>query len=334
MTIIKQNPVLSILGLLLYALNLGICINAVVQHFFNYDYLWGSMTLLFIVLPMVIPSIMFTILQASNGKSVPTMCLSVLAAIFSFPIVPLAILIINAYTSIVNYDYEPDEEDDDPIGRIGEYMKTCEAIAHLCPQASLQLYIVFQALSDEHAIGIWQWFAIVTPLIYLAFTISTSYFFDGAAISSKLIFFMFGLLAIASRLVVGCIYSMVHSSLWFVPICTYLTTSIILWIIIRRCPGSLSVPLNELHLSIRFQIFLSLVVTASYNGFTFSGLVISTINMAFAIGAYFLEVPKTIAIVSMALSGISFAMNIILICLKTVRKDWICIDYNGESDFY
>ncbi|CAL4109183.1 unnamed protein product [Meganyctiphanes norvegica] len=334
MTKLKQSSLLSILGLLLYVINLGICINAVIQHFFNCDYLWGSMTLLFIILPMVIPSIMFIIFQVSSGKSVPTICISALAAILCFPFVPLGILIVHAYTIIVDNNFEPDEEDDDPMARIGEFMKTCEAMVHLFPQASLQLYIVFQALFNENAAGVWQWLAIITTLTYLAFTISTSYFFNGATVSSKIIFFIFGLLAMASRLVVGCIFSIVHSSMWFVPICTYLTTSIILWIIIRRAPGSLSVPLSEPHISSRFQIFLSLMLTAFYNGFTLCGMVLSTTNFAFAIGGYFLEVPKTIAIISMALAGISFTMNIMLLFLKNVKKDWVCIDYDGESELY
>ena len=122
-------------------------------------------------------------------------------------------------------------------------------------------------------------FCIIVSLIAMAFTISTSDLFEGASTISKFLIFLFGLLTVASRLLVCCLYSMIDKTLGVVPVGTAFAASLIAWYILRSSRYSIYFECqnNRGSGSVVFYCLLSTI----YNCFTSFGLLMSTLNLLF-----------------------------------------------------
>ncbi|CAL4069303.1 unnamed protein product [Meganyctiphanes norvegica] len=329
----------KILGLLLHVFDLCTDLYQTYRHFHNDDKWWGSLTAVFTFLPMMISSIWLNNDEVQiNEYSRYVKCLWPLPAIFCSPIVPFCILVWRLVESIRSF---PDDVNDAAMH--AEIVKLCGSVGESYPQACLQTYIVFQQIFGKKPKPVedLQYVSIVASFTYMSFVVSRNAIFDKAASTSKLVFFVFGLLAVVSRVVVACAYSTIHNYLLCVPIVTELGASIIMWSIRRCCPTPRCVPLDDGHSSNEIGdivfVVLTWLLTAVYNSFTISGFVVSTINVAFAVGACCLGVPESVKIIALTLSAISWVINLIIIVVpqfKAIRNDWIAIDENNESTLY
>ncbi|CAL4151789.1 unnamed protein product, partial [Meganyctiphanes norvegica] len=156
-------------------------------------------------------------------------------------------------------------------------IKLCEAMTESFSQAGLQIYIVFQAISNNKVIEDWQYITIAASLIALAYSISMNYYIDETSIKFKAGVFLTVLLVAISRLMVCSIYSTVLKPLWFVPILTEVVAYIVLALVNNKCSRWKS-------MSKKSQYFIITLVSA--------------INFVFAIGGCFIStaVPQAITV--------------------------------------
>ncbi|CAL4068483.1 unnamed protein product, partial [Meganyctiphanes norvegica] len=176
----KIKQLLSIISLFLYVLDLVTDINTAVHHFSNGDYWWGSLTVIFIVLPLIISSAWNFEPECEVGER-PVLCVFSCLCIWA-KIIPLYYRVKDV-TSF--WGQSP--------GNNAKFVKICDALAGSYPQANLQMHIVFQVMRDGKAVGLWQWLSIAVSLTALAFSFSTPGLLssDKASISSRVIFFLF-----------------------------------------------------------------------------------------------------------------------------------------------
>ncbi|CAL4139122.1 unnamed protein product [Meganyctiphanes norvegica] len=379
----KNKPVFTItkklLSIFLYVLDVVTDILSAVYYISSGHLLWGLLTGVFIILPMIISSVVLIIINKIKGSmhSLPVKFLLVIAAIVFSPMVPFSILVKDAFVSLKGHASRHDNTDDNNKGNsnmdgngnsdddnnlnddvvdnvygdndpfLVSFVKICEALAESYPQAAMQMFIAFQDLDN---VTFLQWLTIVTSFITLSVSISTTLSITisrlsgrlyNPAISSRIIFTIFGLLAVAARFLVACIYSTIYSSWWFVPIGFELATSIFIWVTIRWGNCTMFVPLDQTHHFSNIwdvvYVILRWLRTAAYNTFTLSGLVVSTVNLAFAVGGCFICVSPTVAISVLSIAATSWCSNIIFIVVpqfKGIRSDWLHINENGESWLY
>ncbi|CAL4059966.1 unnamed protein product [Meganyctiphanes norvegica] len=208
--------------------------------------------------------------------------------------------------------------------KAADLLKLFVCVVESYPQAILQMFIVFQILKLGDLIDPLQWVKITQSLLSLSFTVSFGYLNHCAAISSKFVFFLCGLLAVQSRLMVCCVYSMTHGLLWLVPFGTEIFASAVVWSISSLChPHD-----DTTHVGAHghfYGIFI-FMLTEAYNCFNLTGLLTSTISLGFAIGGLFLNVPPNVNEVNLAFAATSFAVNVLLAAApstKDIRKDWL-----------
>ncbi|CAL4177676.1 unnamed protein product [Meganyctiphanes norvegica] len=376
----KHKPVLTItkklFSIFLYVLDVVTDILTAFQYLSSGRLLWGLLTGLFIILPMIISSVVLIIINKIKGSrhSLPVKFVLVIAAIVLSPMLPISILVKDAFVSLKahasrndntddnsngssnmdgngNSDDENDNDDvDDYDGNdpfMVSFVKICDALTESYPQAGMQMFIASQDLDN---VTLLQCLTIVTSLVTLSFSMAINISITISrlsgrlykpAITSRIIFNIFGLLAVAARFLVACIYSTIYSPLWFVPIGFELATSIFIWVTIRWGNFSMFVPLDQTHhFSNKWDVFyviLRWLRTAAYNSFTLSGLVVSTVNLAFAVGGCFICVSPPVAISVLSVAATSWCSNIIFIVVpqcKGIRSDWLHINGNGESWLY
>ncbi|CAL4231592.1 unnamed protein product [Meganyctiphanes norvegica] len=344
--------IVKVMNLLSYIMNLVTDVNAAVQHLVDDNFWWGFLSLLFILIPMMVSAFIYIYVIIKLTKySVMLKFLLLIPALVFVPIMPFILLLWDVVASIRSYNTnesgnEDNEEnntnnEDDPVVAALGLVNLSEAMLQSYPQAGFQMFIVFQNLINGNAIRPWQYVTIASSLIDLSFELCTCFLFDKVSITSKATLFIFGLLAVTSRLMVCCIYSMPNTTWWFIPFGTELGISIFgCWSIIS-CRCSVCVPLrvHEGHDDIRENVrgYLMPVIVAAYNSFTISGLMVSITNLLFAIVACFMNVPQSAAITTLTLATVSCATNIVITFVphfKDVRKDWLHINDNGESWLY
>ncbi|CAL4104424.1 unnamed protein product [Meganyctiphanes norvegica] len=337
------QPFWKIVSLLLYIFDLGTDIYSAFQYFSNEDYWWGSLTATFAFLPMGFSSnfvIMYDIQTSKRSRREKWML--VLGTIVCTPIVPFGILVRDVVNSFSTHTSDDNVLTDDIANSRAKFVKLYEGLCESYPQAGLQIYIVFKILNEMNKVIMWwQYVTIAMSLITLSFALSNSVLFITAANRSKVTFFFFGLLGVASRIMVCCLYSLIHKALVIVPIGTAFVATSITWSIIRWRPFSMCGPLykypnhcTDIVDSVR--IVMGWFLTCMFNSFTVSGLVITTSNLVFAVVGCFMDVPQAIAITTLIISTINWIINIILAlvpCFEGIRKDFLVV-LNGESEFY
>ncbi|CAL4137282.1 unnamed protein product [Meganyctiphanes norvegica] len=356
----KLKPAWKIVGFLFYVLDVTTDIYTAVQHYYNGNYGWSGLTAVFTVVPLVMVSATFIILIHRSNLSILRKFLLTLAVILCSPILPYVLLIGDIITTFwvlepgSHRSYVASVMKDVIVSIFGHDtgnhaavavsgLKIIEALVESYPQAGLQMFIISQSILYGTEIGTWQLLTIASSIMTLSFTITSNISTRGLSHKvAYLIFFVFGMVTVASRLMVCSFYSMVccvsitfidtttnnstlptHSSLWFIPFVTMFFGSVFVWSIIRCCPNFLCAPLVDTHRIDNIFAFIYVgctwLLTATYNGFTLSGLVVSTINLLFAMGGCFLNVPPHIAITSLILAATSWAGNVILTTIPSFK---------------
>lgn len=182
------------------------------------------------------------------------------------------------------------------------------------PQAIIQLYIITQTWDGLDGIDIWQGTSVAVSLLSLTFGIaSNENVFENGTIVIKWVIFFFGLLTVISRILVCCLYSLNSNYLMILPISAELIVSIMVWLTLRL-PEYLESCMWE-----KFIIFVTWLLTATYDTFTLPAIPASCVNLMFAIGCWFLPVPQSLAIAAITLAAFSFATNIILTAVPRFR---------------
>ncbi|CAL4238569.1 unnamed protein product, partial [Meganyctiphanes norvegica] len=243
----------------------------------------------------------------------------------SVPLMIFGALVHDLITSITGRALDQDSTPAS-VTIIAANMKLLAILCETVPQTALQPYIASQFLALGQDIEVYQYLTISASIITLAFAISTHIRSDSAAISSKIIFFFTGILTISSRIATCAVFSMVHKEWYLIPIAAELLTSVGVWCTIKccRCPW-LCPPIGRNKYLLMFGSF---VLTTVYNGITTSGLIIATVNLGFAIGSLYLDVPTQFAIVAIILAVANWATNFIFVvcpCFKTPRDDMLIL---------
>ncbi|CAL4203112.1 unnamed protein product, partial [Meganyctiphanes norvegica] len=327
-------------SLSLYAGNVCTDINTAVHFLTNGDYYWGGLILAFTLLPMIISGIVVFRFIINQDVSVWGKCFALLLVIIVAPFIPFGTLLwvtIDGIRGIVHGD-----DDEMTTAEFAGVVKLLEALGQSFPQALIQCFIASQNIQAGVNVGLWLWASIALSLIGFSFTVATSDFFDWnksednkVSNITRITWFVFGLLAFTSRILVASVISMALKPLWFVPISTLFASAIVVWTIKRYCPCNVCGPLNDGHRNKTgiFTVPLMWLITTSYNAFTMSALVVSTMNLGQAIGGYFLDVPLPIAVTALTISSVSWATNVVFATVpkfERTRNDWLGITDNGS----
>ncbi|CAL4090692.1 unnamed protein product, partial [Meganyctiphanes norvegica] len=209
------------------------------------------------------------------------------------------------------------------VARAAGNIKLCETLMEALPQCFMQSYIVSLTLAAGQGVDTFQIVTICISLTSLAFGITTNIRFESAATLSKITFFIFGLLCVISRIATCCVYAMVHKQLFLLPVGTQLIISIAAWFVVKCCRcSSLCPPISIFY----FNPVFSSVLTPVVNGFTASGLLISTVNISFIIGSLFLDVPPHFTNAALAIAAANWSTTLLFSvcpCFQSLREDWL-----------
>ncbi|CAL4061081.1 unnamed protein product [Meganyctiphanes norvegica] len=233
-------------------------------------------------------------------------------------------------------------------------IKLLESILESFPQLCLQLFAI--VVNETEKAESWQLLCVITSVITFTFTVSTNPFlFNKTPKNTKTVFFFFGFISVSSRLVVFFGY-LTHgwtcnmNSLCFLHMGTMLAVSIIIWLIKRQCHdfGSMVPLADAVHRRSNMWgvVVIFWLLTATYNTFTWAGLLLSTINLAFVlvlgVRVYSIEAapalnPHFFIIMFILPATLSFIANVVFLAVPRFRhvgKQWMNIDEYGASMLY
>ncbi|CAL4143149.1 unnamed protein product [Meganyctiphanes norvegica] len=333
----------------LYIFDVGTDSYAGHRHFENGDTIWGILAYIFISLPIIITCII-NIHKIVQDDSMPHKIMCVAKAIIFAPFRPFYLIVVNFIANLRGH------VDDEGARNVG-FLRLLEAMLETLPQGTMQLFIIFSILVKTRYAATeaepWQLNTVTTSIISLAFTVSTSNFlFPKAAGSSKAAFFFLGIIALFSRLWVFSLYisfGLSHklNTLCLLYLGTMLLASITVWFVKQYFPRrDYMLPLYPgVHCSRDMWgvVIVSWVLTSAYNCFTLSGLLLSTINLAFVSVLCTTMVVTTEGetpaghIISITPALVSFTINVILVAVPRCRRigyDWLSINQNGTTNLY
>ena len=252
--------------------------------------------------------------------------------------------------------------DEESIRRIS-FLCLQAAMFQSLPQTGLQCYAILADAVEmkqvDLVIALWQWATVLTSIFSLAFNISTNnYLFEMVPGKTKCAFFFICAINVYARLWVFVMYAgdviggLSSPLLGLIPVFTLLLASISIWVIKRMCRPcccTFVLPLagdvhHVHHHDYWTTVLMTWLITAAFNGFTGTGLLIAGINMALAspwiLLAYESLMSGSIlvgAVVTVIPSFLSVIMNILIIGLPSWRhitKHWLNFNAKEETLMY
>ncbi|CAL4244458.1 unnamed protein product [Meganyctiphanes norvegica] len=242
--------------------------------FRGYATIYGHLTLTFILIPIIITALTtITSIIKDIDKLILTKILLVLAVCLCAPIIPIFFLVKNAIGLLRGHD------PDSPAAHRAGVIKLIEALLEAFPQSALQLLVITRTIKIIGPFGLWwQWITLASSLITLSTTVASSTYLFDANILTRLTFWILGLMAFTARL-------MLSAGSWGYPALTLLGPAIGIWLLKRFCSCRFCLPLTVDHhrWATCHHPVITWMLTAFFNCFTTSGLLMATITLAWAL---------------------------------------------------
>ena len=318
----KSNVLFTLLGLILYLVDMSIHIPRGLEHWQNGNFIWFSITFTFILLSHVVSSIygMVVVKGDSNYGILANVYVSLF---FGLTLTLPFILMVWGFVDLCKGKQNGST-------KTAQIMMLLEVVIQALFLTCLQTYILGMSMSIGFPIEPIQWISLLFSILSLSFRISTGILFEDKSYVTKIIFFILGGLSIASRIAVFSMFSLVHYGIWVLPICIELTAMIILWFIKNGCAccsREKFEPIGGSQNNAKPFSVIAWIINTFFNSFSVSGILVAGINLTFAIVSFsllpsYMFTPKTVTI---SLSSINIVANImIVVCppLKYLSSDW------------